>query len=164
MSVTQPWCTKSHRTPTERKWYEVNESIYNPLKINAWSSPIFPGISTNHSDRLQKRFLKLFFMTSGVNVIGNVLENHMGDRPPLSNVSQNTWPGSRRSKLHFHYLQSRRLRNVPGHVKTFLRNSLALLFKDENSALRILNGQFLQLPSLARRYPRQTRFNSSSSS
>ena len=36
------WCAKSHHTPTERKWYELNESIYNPLKINAHPSPVFP--------------------------------------------------------------------------------------------------------------------------
>jgi len=47
-----PWCAKNHRTPTERKWYEVNAPIYNLLKINARPSPVFPGISTNHSDRL----------------------------------------------------------------------------------------------------------------
>ena len=37
-----PWCAKNHRTPTERKWYEVNDSICNPLKINALQNPIFP--------------------------------------------------------------------------------------------------------------------------
>jgi len=59
-SSRKPWCAKSHRTPTERKWYEVNESIYNPLKINTLASPVFPGISTNRFDCLQNRFFELF--------------------------------------------------------------------------------------------------------